>query len=78
VVAGTYAHDQGHFFWWKQNTAARYLKEGRRVIWTDDDIDIEGADDWLAEQDPAQVIWLSPDETVGITHEFIDQVEAWL
>lgn len=80
TIAGTYAeHSQGDSFWWKLNVVRGLYLDGHRIVWTDDDIAIEPeAAEYLSDLDPRQIIWDSPNDRVGITHEFIDRVEAWL
>lgn len=82
-VAGTYAgDDDGGWFWWKLNVVARLYAEGHRIVWTDDEIGDEyrQVNEWLKQHGvpPDMVLTMSPDERIGITHEFIDRVEAWL
>src|SRR3954454_16615641 len=66
--------------WWKL-AAARSVAEAqpdRRIIWIDDDL-AEQADDtgeWLAAN--PHVLGVAPDLFEGLTHEQLDQIEAWL
>ncbi|WP_448618296.1 HAD domain-containing protein [Geodermatophilus sp. URMC 65] len=66
--------------WWKL-TAARAVAESepdRRIIWVDDDLAMQAADtgDWLAAN--PHVLVVAPDLYVGLTHEQLDAIEAWL
>jgi hypothetical protein len=66
--------------WWKL-AAARELasaEPGRRIVWIDDDLATRAADvdEWLAAH--AQVLAIAPATLVGLTHDQLDQVEAWL
>jgi hypothetical protein len=61
--------------------AAREVAEeepGRRIVWIDDDLAAQAADtgDWLA--DHPHVLVVAPDLYVGVTHEQLDAIEAWL
>jgi hypothetical protein len=66
--------------WWKL-AAAREVAEAepdRRIIWIDDDLAQQAADtgDWLAAH--PHVLVVAPDLFVGLTHEQLDAIEAWL
>ena len=66
--------------WWKL-AAARAVAEtepGRRIVWIDDDLaeQAEDTSEWLAAN--AQVLVVAPDFLVGLTHERLDAIEAWL
>jgi hypothetical protein len=66
--------------WWKL-AAARAVaaaSPGRRIVWIDDDLADRAADtaEWLAAND--QVLVIAPSTLIGLTHEQLDQVEAWL
>ena len=66
--------------WWKL-AAARAVADaepGRRIVWIDDDLADQAADTrgWLAANE--RVLVVSPDFTIGLTHEELDRVEAWL
>jgi hypothetical protein len=66
--------------WWKL-TAAREVAEAepdRRIVWIDDDLRQQAADTgkWLAAH--PHVLVVAPDLFVGLTHEQLDAVEAWL
>ena len=66
--------------WWKL-VAARSVAEanpGRRIVWIDDDLAHQADDtgEWLAAN--AHVLVVAPDLTIGLTHEELDRVEAWL
>ncbi|MGY1703508.1 HAD domain-containing protein [Geodermatophilus sp. SYSU D00697] len=66
--------------WWKLD-AARAVAEAepdRRIVWIDDDL-AEQADDtgeWLAAH--PHVLVVAPDLWRGLTHDQLDEVEAWL
>ena len=66
--------------WWKL-AAARELavtEPGRRIVWIDDDL-AEQADDvveWLSAN--PNVLVVAPDLVTGLTHEQLDEIEAWL
>ena len=70
----------GLFGWWKL-AAARAVAEAepdRRIVWIDDDL-AEQAEDtrgWLTAN--AHVLVVAPDLFVGLTHEHLDEIEAWL
>lgn len=79
TVAGQYATADANFRWWKHGTARQLFDLGHRIIWTDDDLNFEpSARNWAVSAEGPQLIWFAPDERIGITHEFIDRVEAWL
>ncbi len=66
--------------WWKL-AAAREVAEAnpeRRIIWIDDDLAAQAADtgEWLAAN--PHVLVVAPDLFTGLTHEQLDEVEAWL
>jgi hypothetical protein len=66
--------------WWKL-TAARAVVEAepdRRVVWIDDDLAHQADDtgEWLAAN--AHVLVVAPDLFTGLTHDELDEVEAWL
>jgi hypothetical protein len=66
--------------WWKLAAArAVALQEpGRRIVWIDDDLG-EQADDvveWLGAN--PQVLVVAPDLFTGLTHDHLDEIEAWL
>ncbi|WNV74112.1 HAD domain-containing protein [Geodermatophilus sp. DSM 44513] len=70
----------GRAGWWKL-TAARAVVEAepdRRVVWVDDDLAEQAADtgEWLAAN--RHVLVIAPDLRLGLTHEQLDEVEAWL
>ena len=71
---------RGQSGWWKLKLA-RAVAEAephRRIIWIDDDLAEQAVDtgDWLAAH--PHVLVIAPDLTVGLTHEQIDEIEAWL
>jgi hypothetical protein len=66
--------------WWKLDLA-RAVAEAepdRRIVWIDDDLAEQAADtgDWLAAN--PHVLVVAPDLLVGLTHEQLDAIEAWL
>ena len=66
--------------WWKL-AAARAVAEAepdRRIVWIDDDLadQAEDTEEWLAAH--GHVLVVSPDFTAGLTHEHLDEIEAWL
>ena len=70
----------GRSSWWKL-AAARAVAESepdRRIIWVDDDLAMQAIDtgDWLAAN--PHVLVVAPDLFVGLTHEQLDAIEAWL
>ena len=70
----------GRSSWWKL-AAAQAVAESepdRRIIWVDDDLAMQAADtgDWLAAN--PHVLVIAPDLFVGLTHEQLDAIEAWL
>ena len=71
---------RGQAGWWKL-AAARAVAEAepdRRIIWIDDDLAEQAADTgaWLAAH--PHVLVVAPDLFVGLTHEQLDEIEAWL
>jgi hypothetical protein len=70
----------GQAGWWKL-AAARAVVEAepdRRVVWIDDDLAHQAEDtgEWLAAN--AHVLVVAPDLSTGLTHDELDEVEAWL
>jgi HAD domain in Swiss Army Knife RNA repair proteins len=70
----------GRSGWWKL-AAAREVAEAepdRRIVWIDDDLAQQAADtgEWLAAHQ--HVLVVAPDLFTGLTHEQLDQIEAWL
>jgi hypothetical protein len=70
----------GRSGWWKL-TAAQAVAEAepdRRIVWVDDDLAMQAVDtgDWLAAH--PHVLVVAPDLFVGLTHEQLDRIEAWL
>ena len=66
--------------WWKLD-AARELAEsepGRRIVWIDDDLTDQADDvvEWLDANPHVRVV--APDLFTGLTHEHLDEIEAWL
>jgi hypothetical protein len=66
--------------WWKLQLtrAVAEAEPGRRIVWIDDDLAQQAADtsDWLAAN--PHVLVVAPDLFVGLTHEQLDEIEAWL
>ena len=70
----------GRSGWWKL-AAARGVAEAepdRRIVWIDDDLAVQAADtgEWLAAR--PHVLVVAPDLFVGLTHDQLDAIEAWL
>jgi hypothetical protein len=66
--------------WWKL-AAAREVAEAepdRRIVWIDDDLaeQAEETAEWLAAN--PHVLVVAPDLFEGLTHEQLDEIEAWL
>jgi hypothetical protein len=66
--------------WWKL-AVAREVAEAepdRRIIWIDDDLAEQAEDtgEWLAAH--PHVLVVAPDLYMGLTHEQLDAIEAWL
>lgn len=68
--------------WWKAPIAKTYVDEGRRVVWTDDDIGPafrQGEIEWVKDVDiPEQLLMISPDPDVGLEMRHLDMIERWL
>jgi HAD domain in Swiss Army Knife RNA repair proteins len=66
--------------WWKLTVAQSVVEAepDRRVVWIDDDLAQYGYDtgEWLAAH--PHVLVIAPDLRMGLTHEQLDAVEAWL
>ena len=66
--------------WWKLAVAREVAaaEPDRRIVWIDDDLAEQADDtgDWLAAN--PHVLVVAPDLYVGLTHEQLDAVEAWL
>ncbi len=71
---------RGQSGWWKLSLAqdAAIAEPDRRIIWIDDDLAEQAADtgDWLAAN--PHVLVVAPDLFVGLTHEQLDEIEAWV
>ncbi|SFL38206.1 HAD domain-containing protein [Geodermatophilus ruber] len=66
---------------WRKLDLARAVAEAepdRRIVWIDDDLAMQAADTggWLAAH--PHVLVVAPDLFVGLTHEQLDEIEAWL
>jgi hypothetical protein len=66
--------------WWKLAAAreAAAAEPDRRIVWIDDDLAEQAADtgQWLAAN--PHVLVVAPDLFAGLTHEQLDEIEAWL
>jgi hypothetical protein len=66
--------------WWKLEHAREVAEAepGRRIVWIDDDLAERAADtgEWLAAN--PHVLVVAPDLYAGLTHEQLDEIEAWL
>jgi hypothetical protein len=66
--------------WWKLAAAQKVVaaEPDRRIVWIDDDLAEQAADtgDWLAAH--PHVLVVAPSLAVGLTHEQLDEIEAWL
>jgi hypothetical protein len=71
---------RGEYGWWKLDLAreAAEAEPDRRIIWIDDDLAVQAADtgEWLAAH--PHVLVVAPDLFAGLTHEQLDEIEAWL
>jgi hypothetical protein len=77
---GFTGHRRGLAGWWKL-AVARLVAEAspeRRIVWIDDDLAEQAADtgEWLAAN--AHVLVVAPDLFAGLTHDQLDEIEAWL
>jgi hypothetical protein len=66
--------------WWKL-AAARELalsEPDRRIVWIDDDLALQADDvvEWLGMH--PHVLVVAPDLYTGLTHQHLDEIEAWL
>jgi hypothetical protein len=66
--------------WWKLAVAREVAaaEPDRRIVWIDDDLAAQAEDtgDWLAAN--PHVLVVAPDLFTGLTHEQLDEIEAWL
>ncbi|MDP9460508.1 MAG: hypothetical protein M3Q22_09745 [Actinomycetota bacterium] len=66
--------------WWKLDLArpVAEAEPDRRIVWIDDDLAVQAADigEWLAAH--PHVLVVAPDLFVRLTHEQLDEIEAWL
>lgn len=63
--------------WWKLPAVVRMYSEGRRLIWTDDDIPFD-ADAVEFLRDATNILWVAPVTATGLEHVDIDRIEKWL
>lgn len=67
--------------WWKRTQVAVWQNTAqykRPLVWTDDELYDWAADTkWAQRQFPGSLI-IGPKEKVGLTHEHLDQIEAWV
>lgn len=67
--------------WWKVALAKAVYDEGKRVVWTDDDLAYEvqyGHAAWVETADPGRLLAIAPEPLTGLTHAELDRVEAFL
>ena len=71
--------DLGPEVWWKHPVARRIVeREGRRVVWCDDDLGFDrDARDWVASED-GRVLGVCPATVPGLTPEHLDRIERWV
>lgn len=72
---------EGPFSWWKANTVLAYLaaNPGRRVVWTDDDIDVNPhRGTRIREAGGSRLLALCPDRAAGLTDHDLDEIESFL
>ena len=66
--------------WWKLAVTREVAaaEPDRRIVWIDDDLAEQAEDtgEWLAAN--PHVLVIAPDLFVGLTHEQLDAIEAWL
>jgi hypothetical protein len=66
--------------WWKLAAAREVAlaEPGRRIVWIDDDLAVQAGDvtEWLGAN--PHVLVVAPDLFIGLTHEQLDEIEAWL
>jgi hypothetical protein len=66
--------------WWKLDLAREVAEAepDRRIVWIDDDLAEQAADtgEWLAAH--PHVLVVAPNLWAGLTHEQLDEIEAWL
>src|SRR4051794_452027 len=70
----------GRSGWWKLDLAreAAEAEPDRRIVWIDDDLAQQAAEtgEWLTAH--PHVLVVAPDLFAGLTHEQLDEIEAWL
>jgi hypothetical protein len=70
----------GRSGWWKLHLAREVAEAepDRRIVWIDDDLAEQAAEtgEWLAAN--PHVLVVAPDLFAGLTHEQLDEIEAWL
>lgn len=74
-------HQNAHG-WWKMQAGVRNItaavEAGRRVIWTDDDLDFSHLRELRVDFDMAELMVIAPDSAVGLTQEHLDAMWAFL
>jgi hypothetical protein len=63
--------------WWKAPAALRALAAGRRLIWTDDDLDYFG-DEVAAVRERPDALLIGPDPAVGLRPADLDAIAAFV
>lgn len=64
--------------WWKLPVAQRYHSQGRRLVWTDDDIPfVKDAVAWLQGKGH-QVLAIAPKTMLGLSPKDLDRIEGFL
>jgi hypothetical protein len=65
--------------WWKLPAARRVLSEGRRLIWTDDDVGSELSRVERRElKATGRALLLCPDTKTGLRHRHLKRIESFL
>lgn len=79
LVANTAQEFHARQQWWKLPVAQRVAEQtGRRLVWTDDDLDhVPDAGLWARSRQP-EVLLVCPDSYLGLTPEELARIEAWL
>jgi hypothetical protein len=66
-----------HERWWKLGAAERALAEGRRLVWTDDDIPVYLGERSAVSPDGRSLL-IGPEPAFGLTAPHLAQIEAFL